>query len=427
MNSLNDIMKEREKNGLKFILIFRFFFMFTLIGLTVFVAQSIFEQIIVISLMSISMITGVIFWFLLNKGKFLNFIGLFGAIFDILILLILPFLWYISIGGEIVSKAYILKAGSIYVTSFSILIIHCLANRPIYPLIITLGVILNNIIYLLYSLNDKRVIITSNLLDHILGASFAPGILIIFLVVFTSMGIILSYFLSKNRKTVFNAVKYEKQNEQISRYFSPNVYKRLSEGNEILFEIGGRKQNVAILFADIRDFTKMCDTMSPEEITKFLSSYHELMVEAIFKYGGTLDKFIGDGIMATFGTPDTSEEDASNAVKAGLEMKRYLKEFNTKRIKDGLEPIRQGIGIHYGEVIAGNIGSKNRIEYTVIGDSVNVASRIESSCKETKQDFLVSENIVKKTYGQFIYEDVGLISVKGKTQPIKLYAITQIN
>jgi adenylate cyclase len=180
---------------------------------------------------------------------------------------------------------------------------------------------------------------------------------------------------------------------------------------------------VAVMFCDIRGFTKLSESLSSEDVVELLSRYHARMVEVIFKFNGTLDKYIGDAIMATFGTPVTSAADAENAISAALGMRTALKEFNAEQIKDGKTELVHGIAISYGEVIAGNIGTRERLEYTVIGDTVNVASRMESLCKEYGADILISECLRLQIKNDYNYVALGDVFLRGKDNPVKIFQV----
>lgn len=423
IRSTAELLMAREIQGLRLILIWRFFFMFATAGLTILVGKSLLERASVSTAMTLALITGIFFFILVGRGKLLKTTGFFGVIFDVFLLMGLPFLWYLSVGGDEISRAYILKASNIQVMSFAVLVIHSLANRPVYTILITIGVLLNNAVYLSFALADPHTVLSSDFRTHMLGTTFSLEYFSIYIFTFTIVGVIVSYFLYRNRKTILDAVRLERNNEQIGRYFSPNVFRHLSSGNEEIFSTGGKSQSVAILFSDIRDFTSISEKMAPEEVVSLLSDYHRHMVDCIFLYGGTLDKFTGDGIMATFGTPFPSKEDGRNAFKTGIAMRQALVEFNKNRIQKGLSEIKQGIGIHYGEVIVGNIGTENRLEYTVIGDAVNIASRIENACRTMERDLLISESMAELVKSEVQLEDVGSIPLKGKTDPIRLFGV----
>ena len=201
----------------------------------------------------------------------------------------------------------------------------------------------------------------------------------VFLILTLSIG----YTIYRSMLLTRRVGEIESQKQNLSRYFSPDVAAEISSKPEVL-NVGAR-QKVTILFSDIRDFTAMSEGMTPDEISSFLSELRRRLTNAIFEHGGTLDKYIGDSIMAVFGTPRPDPEpgaDSRAALHAGLAMRRELDAYNVERRAAGLQEIAIGIGLHTGEVFAGNIGYAGRMEYTVIGDAVNTASRIESLCKK---------------------------------------------
>jgi adenylate cyclase len=162
------------------------------------------------------------------------------------------------------------------------------------------------------------------------------------------------------------------------RYFAPSVAADIA-GRQGAVQLGGARQPLTILFSDIRGFTALAESMPPDEIAGLLSAYFTEMVDVIFEHGGTLDKFIGDAIMAQWGAPIRHPDDAERALHAALGMQRAVRDINKRWSAQGRPTISVGIGINYGEVFAGNIGSHRRLEYTVIGDAVNVASRLCSA------------------------------------------------
>lgn len=182
----------------------------------------------------------------------------------------------------------------------------------------------------------------------------------------------------------------------------------------------GKKCEAVIFFSDIRGFTTFSNDKSPEEVVEMLNSYFEVMVTIINNHGGVVDKFVGDAIMAVWGAPNSSPDDAKNAVLACLEMRRALEDFNTLRIHQGESPILMGMGLHAGMVVTGTVGSNERLEYTVIGDTVNTASRIESSTKSFGTDLLISEEVCKRIGDEFVTQYAGSSKVKGKSEPLRL-------
>ncbi len=187
--------------------------------------------------------------------------------------------------------------------------------------------------------------------------------------------------------------------------------------------LGGKKKEVTVFFSDIRGFTKFSEGHTPEEVVAMLNEYFQIMVGIITKNHGIVDKFVGDAIMAIWGAPNTTGEDPKHAVKACLEMRTALDELNKKRIARGHSEIKIGMGLHSGPAISGTIGSTERMEYTVIGDTVNMASRIESSTKAFGSDLLVSEATLAGLEDKFIFALAGEAEVKGQAEPIKMFRV----
>lgn len=207
----------------------------------------------------------------------------------------------------------------------------------------------------------------------------------------------------------------------MSRYMSPNLAEKLLESNE--FSLGGTKTMATILFTDIRNFTTLSEALGAEETVKLLNSYFSLMVDCIQKEKGILDKFIGDALMAVFGNPFPHEDDPDRAVRAAIEMMRSLSRFNNTREKRGLEPIIHGIGINTDMIVSGNIGSEKRMDFTVIGDGVNLASRIEGLCKYYGVSILISEFTHAQLKSTFRSRLLDKVIVKGKLNPVSIYEI----
>jgi len=203
------------------------------------------------------------------------------------------------------------------------------------------------------------------------------------------------------------------------RYFAPGLIEQIASQDSAV-ELGGAKRPVVIFFSDIRGFTPMSAEMSPDEIATLLTEYFTEMVDIIFEYGGTLDKFMGDAIMALWGAPISADDDADRAMHAAIEMMKALEKLNDKWSAEGRPRIEVGIGINYGEVFVGNIGSERRLEYTVIGDSVNVASRLCSTAKGG--EVLVSEPFYRVLRQPPDAEKLDL-KVKGKKEEVPAYRV----
>jgi len=204
------------------------------------------------------------------------------------------------------------------------------------------------------------------------------------------------------------------------RYFAPNVAAEIARQQEGA-RPGGEKRPVTILFSDIRGFTTLSEGMTPDAIAQLLSEYFTEMVEVIFEHGGTLDKFVGDAILALWGAPIAHEHDADSAMRAAVAMQQSITALNTKWAAEGRPAIGVGIGINYGEVFAGNIGSQRRLEYTVIGDAVNVASRL--CTKAGAGEVLLTEPFYQQLTTMPTVERIDAMPLRGRAQPIAIYRV----
>lgn len=182
----------------------------------------------------------------------------------------------------------------------------------------------------------------------------------------------------------------EKIKSLFGQYLSAEISEEILKGN---VDLNGSMYQATILFADIRGFTALSESITPHETITFLNDYYNIIIDVIHQYGGIVDKFMGDGILVLFGIPVKSDDHAERAVEAAFEIDRRLEEFNRSRGDKGLFTVKIGIGIHTGEVIAGNIGNSSKLEYTVIGDTVNAASRIESLTKKFETKLLIGESV----------------------------------
>ncbi|MBL9100710.1 MAG: HAMP domain-containing protein [Myxococcales bacterium] len=210
--------------------------------------------------------------------------------------------------------------------------------------------------------------------------------------------------------------------DAFSRYVTRQVSDVVLQGG---LELGGELLTATILMADIRDFTGLSERMPPRQVVRLLNRYFTEMVEECMEHGGMIDKFIGDAIMVVFGAPArlTPEQSARAAAKAALGMHRRLAALNAAFAADGLPALRIGIGIHTGEAIAGNIGSPQRLDYTLIGDSVNTTARIESTCKEVDHDLLVSEATRAHLGDRARIGEPLVVHLKGKAKPTQVFPL----
>jgi len=207
----------------------------------------------------------------------------------------------------------------------------------------------------------------------------------------------------------------------MSRYIDPALTDQIMDCTDDF--MGGKSLTATILFSDIRGFTTLTEELGAQGTVALLNEYFTLMVECIQKQGGILDKFIGDAIMAAFGIPFAHDDDEDRAVRAAIHMITSLREWNQKRAEQGKKPIRIGIGLNTDAIVSGNIGSPKRTDYTVIGDGVNLASRLESACKQYHASILISENTHRKLKGTYRMRKVDRVVVKGKTEPVNIYEV----
>jgi len=204
------------------------------------------------------------------------------------------------------------------------------------------------------------------------------------------------------------------------RYFAPDLARQIA-GQEGEIQLGGAKRQVVVLFSDIRGFTQISERMSPDEIAGLLTDYFTEMVEIVFRYGGTLDKFMGDALMALWGAPIARIDDADRATRAAIGMQQALRQLNVRWQQQGRPALAVGIGLNAGEVFAGNIGSERRLEYTVIGDAVNVAARLCSQAGPG--EILIAEPLHAILSQPPPVSALTPVPLRGKSRPVPVYRI----
>lgn len=212
----------------------------------------------------------------------------------------------------------------------------------------------------------------------------------------------------------------DEQRELVRRFATPEVEQHLQQSG---FVLGGKRVRVSVMFCDIRSFTALCESQPPEETIELLNTYYTLMFDAIGGQGGVVTLMIGDGLMAVFGAPSPLDDCAASAVAASLEMVELIEQFNLERTATDKPPIRIGIGIATGEVVAGYTGTRQRATYTCVGDTVNLAARLEAHTKVAERRILIDGATRDKLGNSMPIEPLGEVTIKGKALAVDVFAV----
>jgi len=230
----------------------------------------------------------------------------------------------------------------------------------------------------------------------------------------------------RSRRLALNRARAEHRQANLARYFSPRVVEQLARSDQPFG--GDRRQEVAVLFADIKGFTTLSEQLAPEEVMRLLRGFHARMEEAVFAHGGTLDKFIGDALLVTFGVPDPAADDAVRALACARDMLAEVERWNGERTRGGHNAIGIGIGLHYGPVVMGDIGSERSMAFTVVGDTVNTASRLQGVTRELGCGIVASEAFMaraREAAGDLsvvdAFRSAGPRILRGRSAPIDIW------
>ena len=237
------------------------------------------------------------------------------------------------------------------------------------------------------------------------------------------MALFTGYAVSVIDRVSVEQVEKQQARSMLSRYLAPGVVKEMLR-DPVAAQLGGKRTELTVLFSDIRGFTSMSERLAPEDVVTLLNQYLTVMTEVVFKYGGTVDKFEGDAIMAFFGAPQSHADDPERAVRTALEMRERLWELAIDWRERAQVPLDMGIAINTGQAMVGNIGSERRMDYTVIGDTVNLTSRLQDLTKDYGVSILISGSTYDRVKHLIEVRALGSAEVRGRIQPVTLYELT---
>ncbi len=293
----------------------------------------------------------------------------------------------------------------------------------IYLLIALCILIVGTVVYFLRPIQIMGILLGTIIIYEFLAIIIFDANVILNLI-YPPLTIILSFPLFYAASYTIERRERKKIETAFGKYLSPNVVSHLLDNKETV-ELGGEEREMTIFFSDIRGFTTLSEKLTPAKLVSTLNEYFSIMSSIIVKNNGIVDKYIGDAIMAFWGAPADNKNHSLDAAKSSLEMKRALRKIKQDFHKKGIE-IDIGIGINTGPVIVGNIGSKERFDYTVIGDAVNLASRVEGLTKNYGTTIIITEYTKKHLSAEFITRELDLVAVKGKTKPVALFELIDV-
>jgi adenylate cyclase len=239
-----------------------------------------------------------------------------------------------------------------------------------------------------------------------------------FMPVAPSLGLVLGY----GATSIENFIREQREKRRLSQFFSPDVLREIVRHGEGV-NLGSARRLITVFFSDLRGFTSLSEKMEPEIVAEMLKEYLSEMTQVVFQHKGTVDKYIGDCVMAIWNAPFDDPEHAINAVRTALDFQERTLEVSAKWEEKLGGKIRNGCGINTGEAVVGTMGSRQRLEYTAIGDTVNLAARLESITKDYNSSIIISESTHEYVKGQFMTRELGAVTVKGKTRPVKIFAV----
>ncbi|MBV6494300.1 MAG: hypothetical protein LDLANPLL_02331 [Turneriella sp.] len=424
--AVKEVLLREEENGTRTMLIFRvfFFILFLLGGLTASPSlKDTFSNFIFASLYGVAIfLQGLLLY--KKKARALRRFNYFLVLADYILFAALNIFYFIHYSPD--NFNHVLK--SPYMILFLIPILSTLVQFRLTLLFFSLAIQLTVVFALWGYAHLSHAPTTTVWKEYILGnAIIYPAWLGVWILFPLAIASLLGYAIFRSIRMISEIGKTEGERKELARYFSPAVVDAIIQKDSTLPQLkDGKRHQIAVLFADIRSFTTLSEKMPVTEIAQMLSELRQFQIEAVFQNDGMVDKFMGDAIMAVFGAPHSSGSftlDVQNAVRAGLSMHSSLVKFNAAREAKGEIPIRFGIGIHAGEAFVGNLGGAGQLEYTVIGDAVNTASRIEHLCKKAQADFLVSETVALHLTHPMETQKIGRVKIRGREELMTIYKV----
>lgn len=369
------------------------------------------------SLTSAALVAGWGLW-TLRRGEDPSRVGLVSAIFDGVLLSLLPLLFVVS--ADQAPPSFVLKNDEVL---FVLLLAaaNTLPMRAAYPLVVCATPALVYAALGAWTMHGGDVAFSEDwVVVRTSAAVNRGGYFVNHVGMPLVAGVLLAMVARAGRSVVERSIEAERRIAMLSRFFSPRVARWLSD--DVVLARRGVERRIAVLFLDLHGFTTLTEAMEPRAAFALLGEVHDALVDAVFVERGTLDKFLGDGLMATFGALGDDDDLAMRAVRCALRMRTSLTQLNAQRQARGAPHLAARIGVHLGVALVGNVGSRERLEFTSIGDTVNTASRVEAACKELETDLLVTEAVAHEL-------PAGMATLRaetqlrGKQQPVRLYTV----
>lgn len=420
MRTTSDVLRHREAQGLQLFIGMQVVGI-ALLGLAIilFVERAVPISVFLAGLPALVVLCGLIV--VVRRGRHLALAGVLAILVAFATTGPLPFVEWNGAGMDVVSAAYVAKTG--YPVGFVLVALTGLTLQPLYPAVTTVLLVAYHLFLLGYALDDPRTEMAqiAQWTEHVMGAALHLGKFSNQLAFTVATGAVITFATWIARRTVQAAARLEQANGQLRRYFSPDVAERVASAEPEFLRPGGSLRHVVVLASDIAGFTPLSRALGPDATLRLLADYQNRMAAAIFRHGGTLDKYVGDGMLATFGATGAMADPCPRAVAAARDMMAALDALNADRRAAGQPEIAHRIGLHAGEAMVGNVGSEDRLEFTVIGDVVNLAHRIENACKQTGDAVLMSRAVADDCPGLAVVSR-GRIDMAGVDDPPELVA-----